>query len=88
MVPYNIKSTEGQFVQKYREIFFLMYYIYIQSTTKRKQQRSAEKDTTSKLKHSKPLALKKRKEKKTVFFHSLYKHTNHTANFVQYTHRG
>ena len=65
-----------------------MYYIYIQSTTKRKQQRSAEKDTTSKLKHSKPLALKKRKEKKTVFFHSLYKHTNHTANVVQKTHTG
>ena len=59
----------------------------MQSTKKRKQQRSTDKNTTSKLRHSKPLTLKKRRSK-SVFFHSLYKHTNHTANFVQYLLKG
>ena len=53
---------------------------------KEKQLRSTDKDTTSKLKHSKPLTLKTKS--KRVLFHSLYKHTNHTANVVQYAHTG
>ena len=52
---YNIKSTEGKFAQKYIETIKKKEksYLYTQSTTKRKQQRSTDKDTTSKLKHSK-----------------------------------
>ena len=41
------KTTEGKFVQKIETIF--LCYIHVQSTTKRKQQRSTDKDTTSKL---------------------------------------
>ena len=58
------KSRERQFVQKIqRNIFFDV--IYMQSTTKRKQQRSTDKDTRSKLKYSKTTHIggKKRKKK-------------------------
>ena len=63
-----------------------LYCVYLQSTSKRKQQRWTDKDTTTKLQHSKPLTLKTKS--KTVFFHSFYKHTNYIANIVQYTHTG
>ena len=65
-VPRNnlYKKTEKSFL-------LLMCYIYIQSTTKRKQQRSTDKDTTSKLKHSQSVTLKKNIVKH-YFFHSLY----------------
>ena len=52
------KVPRDNFVQKYRETIFLMYYIDLRSTTKWKQ-RSTDKDTTSKLQHSKTLTLKK-----------------------------
>ena len=92
---YKFKSTKGQLVQKHREtIKKKMYYIYTykfdffyvyKQPTKWKQQHLTDKDTTSKLKHPKALKLTK---SKTVFFHSVYKHSNHTANVVQYTHTG
>ena len=59
--------------------------MYIQSTNKRKQQRSTDKDTTSELKHSQPQTLENTSSKR-VSYYSLYKHTNHTANVAQYTH--
>ena len=43
------KSTNGQFVQKYRETIKKKYYVYIQSTTEKKQQCLIDK-VTSKLK--------------------------------------
>ena len=77
-VLYNIKTPEGRFVQKYGEtlrttskkkINKKKCYIHIQSKTRRKQ-RSTGKDTTSKLKHSKPVTMKK-EISKAVFFHCL-----------------
>ena len=59
---YDIKGTEGQFIQKYRQTIFLMYYVHIHPTTERKQQHSTDKDTTSKLKHSTPLTLREKKK--------------------------
>ena len=64
-----------------------MCYIYIQSSTERKQH-STDKDTTSKLKYNKSLTVKKTNKKPPVIFNSVYKHANHTANVVQCTHRG
>ena len=69
MALYNIKKVQRkQFVQKYKETILkkkeviqwtnTSYYIYIQSTNKRKQQHLTDKDTTSGLKHSQPLTLK------------------------------
>ena len=57
--------------------FLSMCYMYIQST---------DKGTNSKLKFSKPLTIGGGEgDSKTVFFHSLCKHTHHTANVVLYT---
>ena len=60
------------------------YYVYSKSTNKGKQQCSTDKDTTSILKHSKPLKLKNISSE-VVSFLSLYKHA---ANVAQYTHAG
>ena len=51
---YNIKKYRGTICKKkYRETIKKMYYIYIQLASKRKQQRSTDKDTTSRLEHFK-----------------------------------
>ena len=52
MALYKIKRTEEQFVQKYKKTFCLKYFMYMQSTNKRKQQHSTDKDTTCKLEYS------------------------------------
>lgn len=59
-----------------------MYYTYIQSTNKRKQQHWAEEDTTSELQHSQPLTLREN-SKQYPFAHSTYMQTIQPI----YTHR-
>ena len=51
---YNIKQYRGTICTKNAEKHFFINVMYIQSTVKRKQQRSTDKDTTSKLEHFKP----------------------------------
>ena len=61
-----------------------MYYIYTQSTTNRQTRTQHLNSNIPNHSHRKNNETKQ----PTVFPHSLYKYTNHTANVVQYTHTG
>ena len=77
---YNIKKYGGTICRKIqRQFFFLKYYICIQSTTKRKEQRSTDKD-----KHSEPPTLKKKVKQYCSF--SLQTYKPYSSRCPIYTH--
>ena len=85
---YNIKKYWGTICAKLQRNNYLtkMYKIYIQSTDKRKQQPSTDKDTTSELKHLQTLTLKKKANSILSLLSTNAQTTQLTLS--KYTHRG